>query len=119
MAEQAPLYRPHNPDASPTFQFRDRVNRSFGLSLRTYYDLHLWSTSHIADFWATAWDATAIIGEKGNHVVDESVNISENPPWFTEARVNWAENMLHCRSSDKVALIQASLCCLNFNCGNL
>ncbi|KAJ7129661.1 acetoacetyl-CoA synthetase [Mycena epipterygia] len=108
MAEEVPLYRPQNPDASPTFQFRDRVNRSFGLSLRTYHDLYLWSTSHIADFWATAWDATAIIGEKGNHVVDETVNISENPPWFTEARVNWAENMLHCRSSDKVALIQAT-----------
>ncbi|KAJ6599056.1 acetoacetyl-CoA synthetase [Mycena vulgaris] len=108
MPEDPPLYHPRNPEASATFKFRDRVNAAFGLELHTYHDLYLWSTSHIADFWATAWDATSIIGEKGSHVVDESVNISENPPWFMEARVNWAENMLHCRSTDKIALIQAT-----------
>ncbi|KAJ7700102.1 acetyl-CoA synthetase [Mycena rosella] len=108
MPEDPPLYRPQDPDASATFKFRDLVNTKFGLQLATYHDLYLWSTSHIADFWATAWDATSIIGEKGNHVVDESVNISKNPPWFADARVNWAENMLHCRSSEKVALIQAT-----------
>lgn len=104
----APLYRPQNPDASAAFKFRNHVNAKHGLQLRTYHDLWLWSTSHIADFWAAVWDATSIIGEKGSHVVDESVNISENPPWFLEARVNWAENMLHCRSGDKIALIQAT-----------
>ncbi|KAJ6485031.1 acetoacetyl-CoA synthetase [Mycena vitilis] len=107
MPQEAPLHRPQNPDTSATFRFRDRVNAKYGLSLRTYHDLYLWSTENIADFWAEAWDVTNIIGEKGTHVVDESVNISENPPWFTEARVNWAENMLHCRSN-KVALIQAT-----------
>ncbi|KAJ6613430.1 acetoacetyl-CoA synthetase [Mycena sp. CBHHK59/15] len=104
----APLYRPQNPDASPTFRFRDRVNAKYGLSLVTYYDLYRWSTDRIADFWSTVWDATSVIGEKGTHVVDESVNISQNPPWFSDAHVNWAENMLHCRSQDKVALIQAT-----------
>ncbi|KAJ7276411.1 acetoacetyl-CoA synthetase [Mycena haematopus] len=101
-----PLHRPKNPDASPVFAFRDRVNSKYGLSLRTYHDLWLWSISHVSDFWSDVWDATSIIGEKGTHVVDESVNISENPPWYNEARINWAENMLHCRSSEKVALIQ-------------
>ncbi|KAJ7180097.1 acetoacetyl-CoA synthetase [Mycena crocata] len=109
MEEDTPLYRPQNPDTTAAFQFKDRVNAKFpGLSLRTYHDLYLWSTAHIADFWSMVWDATSIIGEKGNHVVDESVNISQNPPWFTQARVNWAENMLHCRSREKVALIQAT-----------
>jgi acetoacetyl-CoA synthetase len=119
MAEKLPLHRPQNTDTSATVRFRDRVNGKYDLSLRSYYDLYLWSTGNIRDFWETAWDAADIIGEKGAHVVDESVNISENPPWFTEARVNWAENMLHCRSSEKVALIQASLCCLDLYCGNL
>ncbi|KAJ7507822.1 acetoacetyl-CoA synthetase [Mycena galericulata] len=108
MAEEAPLYTPQNPETSATFQFRNRVNAKFGLSLDTYHDLYLWSTSHIAHFWSEVWDATSIIGDKGNHVVDESVNISENPPWFTDARINWAENMLYCRSTEKVALIQAT-----------
>ncbi|KAJ6539357.1 acetoacetate-CoA ligase [Mycena capillaripes] len=106
--DDAPLHRPQHPEKSATFRFRDRVNAKYRLSLRTYHDLYLWSTGNLADFWSEAWDATNIIGEKGTHVVDESVNITQNPPWFTEARVNWAENMLHCRSSEKVALIQAT-----------
>ncbi|KAJ7498912.1 acetoacetyl-CoA synthetase [Mycena latifolia] len=108
ITDDAPLHRPQNPEASAAFKFRDRVKSTFGLQLHTYHDLYRWSTENIADFWATAWDAVSIIGEKGNHVVDQSVNISENPQWFTEASVNWAENMLQCRSSDKVALIQAT-----------
>jgi acetoacetyl-CoA synthetase len=109
MSDDTPLHRPQNPDTSATFRFRDLVNAKYGLSLRTYHDLWLWSTSHVSDFWSDAWDVTNIIGEKGTRVVDESVNITGNPPWFPEARVNWAENMLHCRSTEKVALIQASL----------
>ncbi|KAJ7771374.1 acetoacetyl-CoA synthetase [Mycena maculata] len=108
MADEVPLHTPRNPAKTATFRLRDRVNTKFGLSLTSYYDLYLWSTEHIADFWAMVWDATSIIGYKGTHVVDESVNISQNPPWFVEAKINWAENMLHCRSCEKVALIQAT-----------
>ncbi|CAK5275643.1 unnamed protein product [Mycena citricolor] len=107
---EAPLYRPLDPHGSPTFQLRDRVNDKFNLTLESYHDLYRWSTSHIADFWDVVWDITEIIGEKGQHVVDESVNISDNPPWFKEARVNWAENMLRpeMRESNKIALVQAT-----------
>lgn len=106
-----PLYRPQNVNSSATFLFRDLINAKFApqSELKTYHDLYRWSTENISDFWSTVWDYTSIIGEKGEHVVDESVNISENVPWFADARVNWAENMLHCRSREKVALIQASL----------
>ncbi|KAJ7904525.1 acetoacetyl-CoA synthetase [Mycena olivaceomarginata] len=89
MSDETPLHRPQNTDTSATFRFRDLVNAKYGLSLRTYHDLWLWSTSHVSDFWS---------GRLG----------SGNPPWFPEARVNWAENMLHCRSTEKVALIQAT-----------
>ncbi|KAF7355325.1 Acetoacetyl-CoA synthetase [Mycena sanguinolenta] len=107
MPDDTPLHRPRNPEASAVFAFRDRVNAKYGLALRTYHDLWLWSISHVSLFWSETWDATNIIGEKGTHVVDESVNISENPPWFTDACINWAENMLtSTRSSEKVALIQ-------------
>ncbi|KAK7061728.1 acetoacetyl-CoA synthetase [Favolaschia claudopus] len=102
------LYRPKNPDASAVSRFRADINSSYGLSLNTYHDLWLWSTSNYSQFWSHVWDFCNIIGEKGTHVVDDSVNISENPPWFTGARLNWAENMLHCRSSEKIALIQAT-----------
>ena len=39
--------------------------------------------------------------------MDRATNPAANPAWFQEAKLNWAENMLHCRSTEKVALIQA------------
>lgn len=111
MGEPIPLYfPPRTPEATAAFRFLARVNAKYGLSLVSYHDLYNWSTSHIASFWDLVWDETNVKGEKGNHVVDESANIADNPPWFCDAKVSWAENMLQCRSSDKVALIQASWC---------
>jgi len=103
-----PLYQPPNPKSSATFRFLARVNAAFNLSLASYSDLYTWSTNNIDDFWGLVWDETEIIGHKGSHVVDKSALPSTNPPWFSEAKVNWAENMLKSRSAEKVALIQAS-----------
>ena len=44
------------------------------------------------------------------HVVDAAARPPDNPAWFAEARLNWAENVLRCRSPDKVALVEASTC---------
>jgi acetoacetyl-CoA synthetase len=102
------LYQPPNPESSATFRFLARVNATFSLSLTSYSDLYTWSTTNIADFWRLVWDETKIIGYRGNHVVDRSALPPANPAWFAEAKVNWAENMLQCRSAEKVALIHAS-----------
>jgi hypothetical protein len=108
VAASLPLYQPPNPETSATFRFLARVNDLFNLSLASYADLYAWSTNNINDFWNLVWDETKIIGHKGNHVVDSLALPPENPPWFAEAKVNWAENMLQCRSTEKHALIQAS-----------
>ncbi|RDB22609.1 Acetoacetyl-CoA synthetase [Hypsizygus marmoreus] len=104
----APLYQPKNPEESATFRFLARINSTLGLSLKSYHDLYIWSTTHIDDFWGAVWDFTNIIGDKGSHVVERSALPPHNPPWFSDARLNWAENMLHCRSADKLAFIQAT-----------
>jgi acetoacetyl-CoA synthetase len=102
-----PLYQPTNPEVSCTFEFLRLVNNKYGLSLASYYELYKWSTTRIDDFWGTVWDATGIIGQKGDHIVDASATPSANPLWFSQAKLNWAENMLQCRSPKKIALIQA------------
>lgn len=104
-----PLYTPPNPQDTSCFRFLRRVNSKYGLSLQSYHDLYNWSTTHIDHFWSTVWDETGVIGVKGNHVVDLSASPPANPPWFSDAKLNWAENMLHCRSPEKIAIIQASL----------
>ncbi|KAF7776145.1 hypothetical protein Agabi119p4_4538 [Agaricus bisporus var. burnettii] len=103
-----PLYQPSDPLATPTFHFLNDVNHKFDARLRDYQDLYRWSTQNIDKFWSLVWDNTHIIGHKGDHVVDYKALPSANPPWFKNARLNWAENMLQCRSSTQVALIQAT-----------
>lgn len=103
-----PLYEPQNADEARVFHFLRRINAKYGLQLESYADLYEWSTSKIDDFWGSVWDETEIIGHKGTHVVGLPQTPASNPPWFTEAKLNWAENMLRCRSADKIALIQAS-----------
>ncbi|KAJ8086639.1 hypothetical protein PM082_005462 [Marasmius tenuissimus] len=103
----APLYQPPV-SGTALHQFRDRVNSKFGLSLASYEQLYEWSTSCIDDFWSTVWEETNIIGHMGNQVVDRNAKPSDNPSWFADARLNWAENMLQCRSYSRTALIQAT-----------
>ncbi|CCM02494.1 uncharacterized protein FIBRA_04595 [Fibroporia radiculosa] len=102
-----PLYNPPAPESSRTFQFLKRVNAEYGLALSSYEELYRWSTNRIDDFWSAAWDETDITGSKGGIVVDASALPPANPSWFPEAKLNWAENMLRCRSPDKTALIEA------------
>jgi acetoacetyl-CoA synthetase len=108
MSPEMPLYTPPSPESSRTFQFLNHVNAKYGLHLSSYEHLFKWSTDRIDDFWSTVWDQVEIIGTKGNHIIDLPATPADNPLWFSEAQLNWAENMLHVRS-DKNALVQASM----------
>lgn len=104
-----PIYTPPSPCTSRTFRFLRSVNAKYNESLSTYADLYAWSTDHIDLFWSTVWDETGLVGQKGSHVVDTDAKPADNPAWFTEARLNWAENMLQSRSPHKTALVHASV----------
>ncbi|KAL4075852.1 hypothetical protein J3A83DRAFT_4089711 [Scleroderma citrinum] len=106
MSEESPLYVPPDPKATRCFAFLNKVNAKYNTSLKSYHDLYTWSTQHIDFFWSLVWDEVTIVGYKGNHVVDNQAVPAANPPWFQEARLNWAENILLCRSEHKIALIQ-------------
>ncbi|CAM0140113.1 hypothetical protein VKS41_005726 [Umbelopsis sp. WA50703] len=100
------LWTPSNLQDTSMEKFRSHVNSKFGLSLANYEELYEWSTTSAQDFWSTAWDFTNIISSsKGDHVLDGSVPMNAIPVWFKDARLNWAENLLWCRSPDKVAII--------------
>lgn len=99
------LWSPSDPDSTATFRLRDVVNKQFGLSLKTYNDLYTWSVENVPEFWSLVWDETNVIGEKGSSVVDSGALPVDNPTWFPDARLNWAENMLRLQYSHKTALI--------------
>ncbi|KAF5333725.1 hypothetical protein D9611_002601 [Ephemerocybe angulata] len=108
MENERPLYTPPSPENSATFRFKTRVNSEHGLALDTYHDLWKWSSTHIDKFWSLVWDETRVIGDKGPHVVDTAALPSDNPTWFCDSRLNWAENLLQCRATDKIAFIEAT-----------
>lgn len=89
-------------------RFTRVVNAKYGLSLETYQDLYEWSVKHIDAFWGLVWDQTGVVGRKGGHAVDNEALPSDNPVWFKDARLNWAQNMLRERSPSKIAVIEAS-----------
>lgn len=106
----SPLWRPSEEAISQSRmeQFRKFVNVRHHLNLQDYEELFDWSIGHVCDFWSDVWDETGVIGEKGTHVVDEKALPVDNPQWFKEAKLNWAENMLRCRDTNKIALIEMS-----------
>ena len=94
-------------ESTRTHRFLKGVNAKYGLALATYFDLWRWSITRIDAFWSEVWDETGVVGHKGSHVVDASALPPANPTWFAEAKINWSENMLRCRSPRKLALIEA------------
>jgi acetoacetyl-CoA synthetase len=107
------LYSPPDPHSSATFRFLELVNAKFSESLESYEDLYHWSIAHISDFWRLVWDWTSpetigVCSPPNEPVVDEGKSPQDNPAWFTGAQLNFAENLLWCRSKDKIALTQLS-----------
>ncbi|KAG8747544.1 hypothetical protein FRC10_000680 [Ceratobasidium sp. 414] len=102
-----PLFSPRNTSDAKTWQLMRNVNAKYNLSLASYDEFWAWSTDQIGKFWASVWEETDVIGERGQKVVDEKALPADNPHWFPGSRVNWAENALWCRSPDKIALIEA------------
>lgn len=58
----------------------------------------------------TVWEYTNVIAShRGERVLDTSKRLDEIPKWFMDARLNFAENLLWCRSTEKVALVATGM----------
>lgn len=102
-----PLYSPDDPhNTTRLFRFLREVNDKYALSLKSYQDLYQWSISNIDLFWSRVWDHTEIIGDRGSQVVDITATPAQNPSWFSDSTLNYAENLLSNRSPDTIAIIQ-------------
>ncbi|GAA6022468.1 hypothetical protein JCM10207_004405 [Rhodosporidiobolus poonsookiae] len=103
--------RPHAEEKP--FAFIEDVNLRRGLNLKDYWDLHRWSVEKRADFWGDCWDYLGVLGHKGSApAIDDSVPITDPQPWFPDAKLNFAANLLlshkSARSSTKLAVVAAS-----------
>jgi acetoacetyl-CoA synthetase len=78
-------------------RFIDQLNRTHGLHIETYAQLHAWSVSEIADFWAMMWEFAEIRASCGYEAVLDNVASFPGAKWFTGAQLNFAENLLRFR----------------------
>jgi acetoacetyl-CoA synthetase len=72
--------------------FRRDVAQTHGLDLPDSAALHSWSTTQVADFWDAVFDRW-IVGERGRQPA-RSGDDMEHTTFFTDAEVNYAENLL-------------------------
>jgi acetoacetyl-CoA synthetase len=85
-------------------RFIKLVNRTHGLQLASYSQLHEWSVTQVADFWAVMWEYAGIRASVGYDAILEDVHKFPGAKWFPGARLNFAENLLRFRD-DQPALI--------------
>ena len=72
--------------------------------MASYAELHDWSVTEIADFWAVMWEFAEIRSSQPYESVIDDIRRFPGARWFTGARLNFAENLLRFRD-DRPALI--------------
>ncbi|CEG72538.1 Putative Acetoacetate-CoA ligase [Rhizopus microsporus] len=101
------LWKPSCPEQTEMEKFRSLMQKKYtSAKLGNYQELWSWSVQNPEDFWSEVWDYTKIVHTtKGDQVLDNSVPMDSIPEWFKGARLNFAENLLWCKSKDKTAII--------------
>ncbi|KAJ9502568.1 hypothetical protein H2202_001689 [Exophiala xenobiotica] len=94
----AAVWTPSQPaDQIPINIYRKHINNKFKLRLRDSHELQRWSVSDPQAFWVDLWDYVGLIPKLPPGVArayDSGMPISEVPPFFEGATVNYAENVL-------------------------
>jgi acetoacetyl-CoA synthetase len=75
-------------------RFIDFVNRTHGLNIEGYGDLHKWSVERIPEFWAAVWDFVDIKASRKYDQVVGDLSRFPGTQWFPGAKLNFAENLL-------------------------
>jgi len=80
------------------------VNKKHAQKLTNYDTLHKWSIENLENCWTSIWEfCNVIASQKSNDVLKNSDDM-EHSEWFSNARLNFAANLLH-RRDDHIALI--------------
>lgn len=66
------LWRHPNPESTRMWEFKELVNKKYGLELQSYDDLYAWSIENIAPFWGETWHFMGIKASKSFDKVRES-----------------------------------------------
>jgi acetoacetyl-CoA synthetase len=99
------LWKPSDEQIEKTnmYRFMNFINEKHNQDFSHYAQLHAWSITNIADFWAAFWEFADIIHAKPYDEVIDDASKMPGARWFAGTRLNFAENLLRNRD-DRVAL---------------
>lgn len=92
------LWEPHLTGATAVEKLLDAKG------FNSYSQLHSWSIQHPGEFWSHAWDDLEIVGSKGSDFYSEGKDFISSK-FFTQARLNVAENLLAKGNGEDVAIV--------------
>jgi acetoacetyl-CoA synthetase len=104
-ASPLPIWRPspQRVASAAITKFIREVNARYHSQLSDYPALHEWSVNQPERFWESVWSFCQVIGRQGS-VTLQNADRMPGAKWFSEARLNFAENLLR-RRDDTNALI--------------
>ncbi|EPQ29327.1 uncharacterized protein PFL1_03082 [Pseudozyma flocculosa PF-1] len=103
------VWSPPAGESNSMDDFRAVVNQRYNLDLQDYHQLWRWSCDHLDQFWSAVWDHTGIVAsQRADRAIDDDAPIYPPPKWFPGARLNFAENLLRFRHSQRVAVVQST-----------
>ena len=98
------LWSPSEIENSQAWKFMQEVNQKHNLKLKNFHELYEWSCQSSEHFWDLFLDFSSIIVDKGSsNILKNGANLLESE-WFTDAKLNFAENLLS-RRDDSDAVI--------------
>ncbi|KAL9101817.1 MAG: hypothetical protein Q9163_002964 [Psora crenata] len=106
------LWKHSSPEATRTYEFKQTIERKYDVSLKDYEALRQWSLDNLNRFWEEVWHFTKVKASNPfTKALDEVRAMFPRPPFFLDARFNFAENLLYPASTpdeSSYAVIEAN-----------
>ncbi len=105
--QASPKWEPTNLqiEESNLYQFIQHVNKRHKTVLSNFESLHQWSIENSKDFWRAVWDFCEVLSpDQGKREINLPHGLFK-PQFFSDAKLNYAENLLRPRPDDASCLI--------------
>ena len=99
------LWNPFNSNKTSMMNFMQNINDKYDLDLNDYQALYDWSIKNIPEFWLEFFSFSKVLYNGDPTNVIEDLTMKPNTKWFPEVSLNFAENLLKHKNSNKVAII--------------
>ncbi len=84
--------------------FMRQVSEDSTIEISDYDSLYRWSIKQPESFWNSVWDFSGLVAETRGECTVENIDSFAKVRWFPHARLNFAENLLRYRGSEKAIL---------------